>query len=31
VEKLVGWLKLQQPKDRAEEAAAQLSSYGLTA
>ena len=31
VEKLVGWLKLQQPKDRAEEAAAQLSNYGLTA
>ena len=31
VEELVGWLKLQQPKDRAEEAAAQLSNYGLTA
>jgi len=27
----VGWLKSQQPTDRAEEAAAQLSNYGLTA
>jgi len=27
----VGWLKSQQPKDLAEEAAAQLSNYGLTA
>ena len=31
VKELVGWLKSQQPTDRAEEAAAQLSNYGLTA
>lgn len=31
VKNLVGWLRSQQPKDRAEEAAAQLSNYGLTA
>jgi dTDP-L-rhamnose 4-epimerase len=31
VNNLVGWLRSQQPKDRAEEAAAQLSNYGLTA
>jgi dTDP-L-rhamnose 4-epimerase len=28
---LVGWLRLQQPQDRAAEAVAQLSSFGLTA
>jgi dTDP-L-rhamnose 4-epimerase len=31
VENLVRWLRSQHPKDRAEEAAAQLSNYGLTA
>jgi dTDP-L-rhamnose 4-epimerase len=31
IKNLVGWLKSQQPKDRAEEAAAQLSNFGLTA
>ncbi len=31
VKNLVGWLKSQHPKDRAEEAAAELSNYGLTA
>lgn len=31
VKNLVGWLRSQQPKDRAEEAAAELSNYGLTA
>jgi len=31
VNNLVGWLKSQQPQDRAEEAAAQLSNFGLTA
>lgn len=31
VKNLVGWLQSQQPKDRVEEAAAQLSNFGLTA
>ena len=31
LEDLVEWLRLQQPQDRAAEAAAHLSSYGLTA
>jgi dTDP-L-rhamnose 4-epimerase len=31
VKNLVVWLKSQQPKDRVEEAAAELSNYGLTA
>jgi dTDP-L-rhamnose 4-epimerase len=31
VNKLVGWLRSQQPQDRAAEAVAQLSSFGLTA
>jgi dTDP-L-rhamnose 4-epimerase len=31
LEELVKWLRSQQPQDRAAEAAAQLSSYGLTA
>jgi dTDP-L-rhamnose 4-epimerase len=31
VKELVGWLRSQQPMDRAAEAAAELSSYGLTA
>ena len=31
VNKLVSWLQWQQPQDRAAEAVAQLSSFGLTA
>jgi dTDP-L-rhamnose 4-epimerase len=31
VKELVGWLRSQQPEDRAAEAVAQLSNFGLTA
>jgi dTDP-L-rhamnose 4-epimerase len=31
IKDLVGWLRLQQPQDRAAEAVAQLSNFGLTA
>lgn len=31
IRELVGWLRLQQPQDRAAEAVAQLSNFGLTA
>ena len=31
IKDLVGWLRFQQPRDRAAEAVAQLSSFGLTA
>lgn len=31
IKELVGWLRLQQPQDRAAEAVAQLSNFGLTA
>ena len=31
VDKLVSWLRLQQPQDRAAEAVAQLTTFGLTA
>ncbi|MGE5323482.1 MAG: NAD-dependent epimerase/dehydratase family protein, partial [Actinomycetota bacterium] len=31
IKELAGWLRLQQPQDRAAEAVAQLSNFGLTA